>query len=117
MKKHIELLGILHLVYAGVGLLLAAFLFAVLTTAGYISHDDLAVRILALVAVVISGLLTVLSVPGIIGGIGLLKMRPWSRPLVMIVGCLHLLSFPLGTALGVYTLWVLLNDETRQILA
>jgi len=74
-------------------------------------------RILTLVALVISGLLTVCSVPGIVGGIGLLKMRSWARPLVLIVGCFHLLSIPFGTALGVYTLWVLLNDETRNLLA
>jgi len=117
MKKHIELLGILHLVYAGVGLLLAAFVFALLTTVGFVAHDDLTLHILTLVAVVIAAVLTVLSVPGIVAGIGLLKARPWSRPLALIVGCLHLLSFPFGTALGVYTLWVLLNDESRQLLA
>ena len=117
MKKHIELLGILHLVYSGVALLIAAFVFALLTTVGFIAHDDLALHILTLVAVVVAAILTVLSVPGIVAGIGLLKMRSWSRPLALIVGCLHLLSFPLGTALGVYTLWVVLNDETRQLLA
>jgi len=117
MKKHIELLGILHLVYAGVGLLFAAFVFALLTTVGFVAHDDLALHILTLVAVVIAGIVTVLSVPGIVAGIGLLKSKSWSRPLALIVGCLHLLSFPFGTALGVYTLWVLLNDESRQLLA
>jgi len=117
MKKHIELLGILHLVYAGIALLIAAFAFAVLTTIGFIAQDSIALHVLTLIAVIIASILTVISIPGIVAGIGLLKLRPWSRPLAIIVGCLHLLSFPFGTALGVYTLWVLLNDESRQLLA
>jgi hypothetical protein len=59
----------------------------------------------------------VLSVPGIIGGIWLLKRRPWARILVLIVGALGLIDFPLGTALGVYTLWALVHDETVELFA
>ena len=40
-------------------------------------------------------------------GFGLLRRRPWARPLAIIIGILVLLKFPLGTALGAYTLWVL----------
>jgi hypothetical protein len=40
--------------------------------------------------------------------------------LAIIVGCLKLIDFPLGTALGIYTLWVLVPqgaDEEYQRLA
>jgi len=57
-------------------------------------------------------ILLILSLPGIIAGVGLLKFRPWARIVAIILGALHLLSFPFGTALGVYTLIVLLNPET-----
>ena len=67
------------------------------------------------VGVAIAGFLIVLSLPGIIAGLGLLKFRPWARILAIIVGALHLLSFPLGTALGVYTLVVLLNNEAPAV--
>ena len=42
---------------------------------------------------------------------GLLQRKHWARTLALILAFLALLHFPLGTALGVYTLWVLLADE------
>jgi hypothetical protein len=35
---------------------------------------------------------------------------------MIIVSVFHLLHIPLGTALGVYGLWVLFSDEARRIL-
>jgi hypothetical protein len=53
-------------------------------------------------------------------GWGLLKMRPWGRTFALVMGFLALISPPFGTALGVYTLFVLLpdaaGDEYRQLL-
>jgi len=53
----------------------------------------------------------------LIGGIGLLKKKPWARILVLIVGCVRLFVFPIGTALGVYSIWVLTKDETISLLS
>ncbi len=41
------------------------------------------------------------------GRIGLLNRRPWGRTVAIIVAILALVKFPFGTALGIYTLWVL----------
>ena len=43
----------------------------------------------------------------LIVGYGLLQRRPWGRILGIIAGVLGLFHFPFGTALGIYTLWVL----------
>jgi hypothetical protein len=43
----------------------------------------------------------------LIAGYGLLTRKPWGRVLGIVVGILALLKFPIGTALGIYTLWVL----------
>lgn len=43
----------------------------------------------------------------LIAGIGLLNRRPWGRVVAIIVAILTLVKFPFGTALGIYTLWVL----------
>jgi hypothetical protein len=40
-------------------------------------------------------------------GYSLLTRRPWGRVLAIVVGILTLLKPLLGTALGIYTLWVL----------
>jgi hypothetical protein len=43
----------------------------------------------------------------LIAGYSLMTRRPWGRILAIIAAILTLLKFPLGTALGIYTLWVL----------
>ncbi len=45
---------------------------------------------------------------------GVLKVRPWGRVLALIMAFLMLLDLPFGTALGVYTLWVLLPAEAGE---
>jgi uncharacterized membrane protein len=52
----------------------------------------------------------VLSLPGILAGYGLLKGQRWGQILGIVVGFLSLFNFPLGTALGVYTLFVMLQN-------
>lgn len=45
---------------------------------------------------------------------GLFERQPWARVLGIVIGFLALLRFPLGTALGIYTLWVLLPEECNR---
>jgi len=52
-------------------------------------------------------LFTGFAIAGLIAGGGLLARSPWARILAIVIGCISLIRFPLGTALGVYTLWVL----------
>jgi hypothetical protein len=54
-------------------------------------------------------LLLAKGIAGLFAGIGMLQHAAWSRMLTLIVGVISLLSFPFGTALGVYSLWVLLS--------
>jgi hypothetical protein len=55
--------------------------------------------------------LLILGAGGISVGLGLTQRRPWARTVAIILGVLALFHPPFGTALGVYTLWVLLADE------
>jgi hypothetical protein len=59
----------------------------------------------------------IVSVAGIIGGVGVLHHREWGRILLLVVSFFNLLRIPLGTMLGVYTLWVLMNDETIALFS
>ena len=47
------------------------------------------------------------AIAGAIAGWGLLDRRPWARTLAIVLGVLALFDIPFGTALGIYTLWVL----------
>lgn len=55
------------------------------------------------------------SILGIVTGIGLLHRERWGRILAIVAGVLVLLKPVLGTALGIYTLWVLVpSDSARE---
>jgi len=58
---------------------------------------------------VVTGLISVL---GIIGAVGLLANKGWARILSIVVAAVCCLNIPIGTLAGVYTIWVLLQDET-----
>jgi hypothetical protein len=51
------------------------------------------------------------AIAGVIAGWGLMARYPWARMLAIILGCISLIHFPLGTALGIYTLWVLVPED------
>ena len=48
------------------------------------------------------------ALAGFITGWGLLSRQPWARLFALVLACFALLDPPFGTALGIYTLWVLL---------
>lgn len=115
MQKHITLLGALHIGLGILGILIAAIIFVVLLGTGFVSQDEEAFFVLSIVATIIAMLFLISCVPGIIGGIGLLKRKSWARILILIVAAIDLLDIPFGTALGIYSFWVLLQDESAQI--
>ncbi len=115
MDRHITILGVLHIANSALGIIAAIIVFTIVTGAGIISGDLEAMTITAIVGSSIALFLLVLSLPGIIGGIGLLQHRPWARILVLVVGFLDLLNIPIGTVLGVYTIWALLKEDTAPL--
>ena len=117
MEKHVTFIGALRIGLGLLGILAAMIVVTAVVGGGLISGDREAIRITAIVGPVVAFFLVLLSVPGIIGGIGLLKWKPWARFLVLILAVLDLFNIPIGTALGVYTIWVLMRDETVQLFA
>ena len=117
MEKHVTVLGVLYIAFSALGILAAIIVFTAVVGGGLISGDSEAMTITAIVGPTIAFFLILVSAPGIIGGIGLLKRRNWARILVLVLGFLNLINIPFGTALGVYTIWALLKDETVQLFS
>ena len=115
MDKHVTLLGVLFIAYHALGLIIGFVIMALLSTIGCLSGDPTAVTVLSAIGVGVGMFLIVLSIPGLIAGIWLLQRRPWARILALIVGAFDLIDIPLGTALGIYSFWVLLHDDTIRI--
>ena len=115
MEQHVKILGWASIIYSGLLLLLAIGLFLIISGAGVISGDRQAMLVTGAVGTFLAVILTILALPGVITGFGLLKFRPWARIVGIVLSALHLFAFPLGTALGVYGFWVLLNPETLPL--
>lgn len=64
-----------------------------------------------LVLLIIGGSVFLVAACGIFVGWGLLKHEPWARMVGIALGIVSLFHPPFGTALGIYTLWVLLSDQ------
>jgi hypothetical protein len=125
MAQHVKILGILHIVFGGLGVLAAIFVLlifggisAVVGLSDHSSDSLTAIPILGLIGGFVFILVLVLSLPGLIIGIGLMQFKPWARIAGIVLSALDLVSVPpFGTALGIYGLWVLLNRETEQMFA
>jgi len=118
MDKHVDIISILWIVSGSLGILLAIFLFWLLWGITFIPNIGYeATYILRLVATWASIFLAVFSAPEIIGGIGLLKRKEWGRILVLVVSFFNLVNFPLGTALGIYSIIILMKEETVKLFS
>ncbi len=128
MEKHIKLVAVLNIVFRCFMLLGAIALFVIASLFGYImdflerrgelSADEVPREILDLIPgllIVIGILMAIVSIAAIVGSLGLMKKKEWGRITVIAVSFLNLIHVPLGTALGVYSLWVLLNDEIVRL--
>jgi len=115
MEKHVRILGILYIVFGILGMLFGITLYVILTTSGVMSGDMQAMKILEIVGVFLGGFFLIVSIPGVIGGFGLLQHKQWAKTLILIIGILNLINFPFGTVLGIYTIWVLMNNQTDKV--
>jgi hypothetical protein len=115
METHIKVISWLYIILGALGLLGAAILILLVAGGGLISGDRTAILATTLVSVILGTVIILVSVPGIIAGIGLLKYRPWARILALVLGILNLPGFPVGTILGIYTIWALLDDESAGL--
>lgn len=116
MRLHIDVLGSLHLVWGAFGVMTGVSLgiLSVGTTAAlagdvFGAGERAAVTVLAVGA----ALLTVGGAAAALTGWGIRRRVGRARLAALILVVPNLVLVPFGTALGVYTLWVLLNDDAR----
>lgn len=118
VQEHLRLLAILWLALSAVNLIggvvlviLANTLFVHLPEMGGASAASEFLRpLLTVVGIFVlakAGL-------GFVAGWGLLERQTWARILCLVLGFISLFNIPLGTALGIYTLWVLLPADSER---
>lgn len=111
MERHINVVAALHIGLSILGIIIGILVFSVMHLTGGFVNDVEAEKVLVIIANVIAVVFIVLSIPGIIAGIGLFKRKEWARILTLIISVIDLFNFPLGTAVGVYSIWALVQPE------
>jgi hypothetical protein len=124
MQTHVKVLGVFFIALSAIGICAAIFFFVGFGAAAGIvganadAHDAaIAIPIIGIAGTAFVIFMLLLSIPGLIVGIGLLKFRPWARIVGIVLCALNLISIPFGTMLGIYGLWVLLNRDTETLFA
>ena len=114
MEQHIKIVSIIYIIFGVLGIVAAVAVFVLGAGAGLLSGDPDAAIAGGTCATIAAVIVAVLSLPSLIAGIGLKNRKEWARILTIVLSALNLLNFPLGTALGGYALWVLLNDQSKS---
>lgn len=111
MEKHINIVAALQIGFSVLGIILGIFLFTLFFLLGEFIEEAEAQIVIAIIAKVMLIFIIILSIPGIIAGIGLLKRKEWARILTLVISVLNLINVPVGTAVGVYSIWTLVQPE------
>ena len=112
--QHIKMLGILWIAYAVLhGLGGMVLLIVANTIFGSDNYSGSHAAFLHPLLRVISMFLFVKALGSLIAGIGLMERQEWARTLSLVMAVIALISVPFGTAIGVYTLWVLMSPQAE----
>jgi hypothetical protein len=125
VREHVRLLGILWMAYSalhvfvGLGaIVVAQVIFDRVIHIGNGPPPEVSVWLRPLISFV-GWLILAKAAAGFFAGWGLLQKQDWARTVALVVGFVALLNVPIGTGLGIYTLWVLLptksDDEYREL--
>lgn len=114
VEQHLKLLGVLWIAYAVFHALGGVILLIVANRLfGPHSGRENAAFLYPLLGAVAVFIL-VKSVGSLAAAVGLLERQSWGRTLSLVMACVSLINVPLGTALGIYTLWVLMSDRAES---
>jgi hypothetical protein len=129
MERHVRIVGLLY-VFLGVSLVLLGvgvlFLFggAALSGTDRQSGSGVVIPLVGAVGGIVFLLLSLLSIPALVAGVGLLRHRAWARIVtILLAGFIMVFPIltgfanfvPLSTLLGLYSLWVLLSKRTEPL--
>ena len=115
MEKHVSVVAALQIGLSIFGIIVGVVILMILSMVGSFTGDPQAGFILRLIGSIAAVFFFVMSVPGIIAGIGLMRHKEWARILTLVLSVIGLMNFPLRTAVGIYSIWALVQDDVLSI--
>lgn len=118
VQAHTHLLGILWLAISAFNSVAGVVLYVLANTLFAHMHElgapEAPTAFLRPLLTVIGIFVLAKAAFGFMAGWGLLQREPWARILTLVLGFISLFNVPFGTAVGVYTLWVLLPQQSQE---
>jgi phage shock protein PspC (stress-responsive transcriptional regulator) len=117
VQSHVHLLGILWLAISAFNTIGGVILYIVANTLMAHLHDmgapEAPTSFLRPLLNVVAIMILAKAACGFFAGWGLLHREAWARVAALVLGFISLFNIPFGTAVGVYTLWVLLPAQSQ----
>ena len=111
---HVTVLAWINIGFSALFLFIGIFAIFFLGGIGVATGEAEAMSILMFIGTAAALFFGALALPGFAAGYGLLKRRQWGRVLAIIVAVLDLFNIPIGTAVGLYALWVMTHQQAAD---
>ncbi len=112
MRWYVQALAVCNLTMGGLAAIANLYIFWYWRSFG--SSSNFQAKGLLTMASVILDLMALIYIAG---GWGLLTRKPKARHAMLLVSLFNLLAFPIGTAVGLFGIWVLGHKETKLIFS
>ena len=119
VRQHVHMLGILWLAMSALNTVGGVVLLVVGNVFFPHIHEmgaprEVPVEFLTSIVTILGILVLAKSAIGFLAGWGLLQREAWGRVIALVLAFISLFNIPFGTAIGVYTLWVLLPGPSQE---
>jgi hypothetical protein len=118
VEEHVHLLGILWLAISALNCLGGFVVFIIANTIFAHLHEmgapEAPAAFLRPLLSVVAIFIFAKAACGFLAGWGLMRHEPWARVLALVLSFISLFNIPFGTAIGVYTMWVLLPSPSQE---
>ncbi|MDF1571520.1 MAG: hypothetical protein P1P82_07890 [Bacteroidales bacterium] len=116
-KSHVSLVAGLHIGYGALKLVGAFVVYLGIRFAwGFIpEEEEIAQEVLASLFSILPTVIAIFGIVDVFAGISLFSYKQWSRVLVIAVSVLNCLNIPIGTGIGVYSIWALMQPEVQEM--
>lgn len=119
VQQHVHLLGILWLAMSALNVVGGLILIVLANTLFVHLHEmgappQVPTGFLSTLINTLGIIVLAKSACGFFAGWGLMNREPWARVVALVLSFVSLFNIPFGTAIGVYTMWVLLPGQSQE---
>jgi len=114
MSKENTLLGAFHIAISILYIVISGTIGVIFCGKSLLSTGLFDFNPVNVAGAIAAAFLFLFAIVGFISGTAMMLNQKWAKIPVLILGCINLISIPLGTTLGVYTIWVYMHDEKKQ---